>query len=372
MSLVASRVALSPPLEPRYRDVIAALGHERGYPTHEAPAALGARLAELSRAYNTAGTAPRDALAARLGFSFARDTPKGGAAVAELLLRGALTLDGALTVLDYGAGLGATTWGVVRALAAAGATGRVDATMFEPDEAALALGLVLARRLGGEGGVELRARGVAAPPPRGATFDLVLLGQVLSEIAVGDDAREQALLARVDSLLRERVRPGGALVVIEPALSVRTRALMRLRDGLAARGHAPFAPCPHALACPMLPRERDWCHEDLPIDLPAWLVPTARAAGLRWERLTFSYLVLTRERRSAAAGARVVGQPKITKGKRELPVCTEQGALVTLTRLDRHASLENAAFEGAARGDHVVTDASSRVVATTRVELEAP
>lgn len=372
MSFVDARVALCPPLEPRFRDAIAALARSRRYPTHEAPAALGARVAELSRAYNTRGTAPRDALAARLSFSFARDVPKAGAAVAELLLRRALPLDGALAVLDYGAGLGATTWGVVRALAAAGARGPVDATLFEPDEGALGLALELARTLGGDGEVRLRARGAVALPPRTERFDLVLMGQVLSELSLGDEARADALLGRVLTLLKDRLRPGGALVIIEPALAERTRVLMQLRDDLAARGHAPFAPCPHAAACPMLPRPRDWCHEDLPIDLPDWLVPTARAAGLRWERLTFSYLIVTREPREPARGARVVRQPSVTKGKRELLLCTEGGALVTLTRLDRHASAENSAVERAARGDHLVSSATARVEPTTAVELASP
>lgn len=52
----------------------------------------------------------------------------------------------------------------------------------------------------------------------------------------------------------------------------------------------------------MLVRETDWCHEDLPIDLPDWLVPVARAAGLRYEGLTFSYLVLRKDERSAGDG----------------------------------------------------------------------
>src|SRR5580700_2681488 len=53
-----------------------------------------------------------------------------------------------------------------------------------------------------------------------------------------------------------------------------------------------FAPCLHAAPCPALARDSDWCHEDLDVDLPGWLVPVAKAAGLRHEGLTFSYLVL--------------------------------------------------------------------------------
>src|SRR3712207_8562489 len=58
-----------------------------------------------------------------------------------------------------------------------------------------------------------------------------------------------------------------------------------------------FAPCLHAASCPMLAIETEWCHEDLAVDLPPWTVPLARAAGLRWQGLTFSYLVLRKDGR---------------------------------------------------------------------------
>ena len=35
----------------------------------------------------------------------------------------------------------------------------------------------------------------------------------------------------------------------------------------------------------MLAREGDWCHEDLPVDLPPWLVPVARADGTGYDLL---------------------------------------------------------------------------------------
>ena len=108
------------------------------------PSGLAERVARLSRAYNDpklAGLAHEsdDELSARLGFSFARDVPKAAGAVRELIATGALTLPvGApLTVLDVGAGLGATTWGVARALAAAGESGKIEATLVDSSARAL-------------------------------------------------------------------------------------------------------------------------------------------------------------------------------------------------------------------------------------------
>src|SRR4051812_45708086 len=97
------------PLEEPWRDVIDAVLAKRGADTSR----LAARVAELSKAYNTSGARPAVPLDARIAFSFARDVPKGGAAVRELLP----TISTPLRIVDLGAGLGAMTWGIVRALA---------------------------------------------------------------------------------------------------------------------------------------------------------------------------------------------------------------------------------------------------------------
>jgi ribosomal protein RSM22 (predicted rRNA methylase) len=145
-------------------------------------------------------------------------------------------------------------------------------------------------------------------------------------------------------------------VVVEPALADRTRRLHRVRDALAARGTTIFAPCLHAAPCPMLENEKSWCHEDLPIDLPPRVAATARAAGLRWQGLTFSYVVFRkdgftlREALGDAPGAmRVVSLPIVTKGKRELWLCAD-ARVRKIARLDRDEE-KRGAFSSARRGD---------------------
>jgi SAM-dependent methyltransferase len=310
--------------------------------------------------------------------------------VRELIATGALPVREALRVLDVGAGLGATTWGVVRALAAAGAVATVEATWVDADAQALELGASLARARGREGGVTLRVttRARALGPlddlPR---FDLVLAGQVLSELDVGagDDERVRRHAALLQAWLDRRVEPDGSLVVVEPALRDRTRHLHRVRDVLA--GAAPlatvFAPCLHVARCPALAREGDWCHEDLPVDLPAWLVPVARAAGLRHEGLTFSYLVLRKdgvrlvERLAASSGSERAGRLRVvsgampSKGKLEAFVCGELGtvaARVLAMRLDRHASPANGSWDRVARGD-VITVTPAPELGSHRVVI---
>ncbi|MGH7434267.1 MAG: hypothetical protein ACRENE_01170, partial [Polyangiaceae bacterium] len=68
------------PLDEAWREIVDAVGRSRGWPTSRDPARLGALVAALSVAYNDARQARasvQDAGAARLGFSFVRDVPKG-------------------------------------------------------------------------------------------------------------------------------------------------------------------------------------------------------------------------------------------------------------------------------------------------------
>jgi SAM-dependent methyltransferase len=389
-------LALVVPLEEDWRGVLDAVGRRRGWPTSADVAKLAARTKALSAAYNDASVARaamRDAGAARLGFAFARDVPKGAAAVRELVATGALSVgDAPLRVLDVGAGLGATTWGLARALAQARHRGAVDATLWDADAQALEVAAEIVRERGGHpshragrDGVELRATTVARPiDPIGsldalgarAPFDVVLVGHVLSELDVGvaADARVDRHAALVGTLLDRFTRPHGTLVVVEPALRDRTRHLHRVRDALLSLGATVFAPCLHGGACPALARESDWCHEDLPVDLPGWLVPVARAAGLRREGLSFSYLVVRKDgvrladavaAPPGAARLRVVSELIRSKGKRDAFVCGEIGgdggeepvaARVRATRLDRSASDRNAEWTKVRRGDVLVVD----------------
>ncbi len=380
---MAGRDALLESLEDPWRPVIDAVLRRLRAPSLEDVARLAPRVAELSRAYNQgrAGDSPDRGplpLEARVAFSFARDVPKGAAAVAELVAAGVLRVpeDRPLRILDLGAGLGAITWGVVRALAEAGAKGAVEALLVDSDADALAAAAMIGDAASkvelGALTLTIRTRTAKLDAATLASLgraDLVLLGQVVSELDTTLEpparvAKHDALLRTVLATVCER---DGSVVVVEPALRDRSRHLHALRDALLT-GDAPpvlFAPCLHTGACPMLRTEGDWCHEDRPVDLPPWLVPLARAAGLRFQGLTFSYLVLRREGRTlrelVGAGEpspgrtrlRVVSEVMASKGKLEIFGCTEGGERLRLRRLDRDATDANAAFETLERGDVV-------------------
>lgn len=378
------------PLEPPWQGVLDAVLSRSKLSTRDV-ARLAPKVQELSRAYNATsaeGVRTRPPIEARVAFSFPRDVPKGAGAARELVASGALSMpEGrALRVLDLGAGLGAMIWGLVRALAAAGETGRVEACLVDEDEEALRHAVEIgraARSIIGERPVELaiatRAESIAAYVERftGPPADVAILGQVLSELDPGEppDVRVERHASLIARVLKSTVTPSGSVIVVEPALRDRTRHLHAVRDRLLAGAGphgrvTPFAPCLHAERCPALAAEGEWCHEDLPVDLPPWVQPLARASGLRWQGLTFSYLVLRKDGRSPLERLdrddphrmrlRVVSELLRSKGKVELFTCGEDGSRLRLRRLDRDAkTCRGVPFDDLHRGDIVTLSSAA-------------
>jgi SAM-dependent methyltransferase len=360
-----------------------------------------------------------DALCARLKFFLSRDLAKVHGPIAELASVRAFPARRQLRVLDVGAGLGATSLGLSRSLRALDLADRVELTAIDVDDAALEILAELCADLTPLPGVPIDAtcrvtdvsRGL--PLARGARFDVILLGLSLNELNLasgsGTDAVRDAV-ARLSSLA-SHLSDDGVLLVIEPALRETSRTLHAIRDVLATRTEPPFvfAPCLHrTIGCPMLRRERDFCHERVPCALPEPLATLARGAGLRDTDLTYSYLTLHRAPRSLlelerssetserlddhqpsapahhprdealATGTllRAVSGSLPTKGKIELWLCGETIAPRAM-RLGRHASDENAAYELAERGSVLRIEPADcgedgsrlRIGATTRVDL---
>lgn len=339
-----------------------------------APRSLGVMVERLSARYRGENVvlAPADELAARALFWLPRDLPKVQRAVSELAFAGALP-DRPLKVLDLGAGLGATSLGLLRALPA----GRAVAEITAVDRDARALE-VFQRVFARAQSAGLAPAGVTAQTLTRdlsadgwdeslGTYDVILAGLSLVELAQAtaesESARGAVIAERVRAIL-PHLAEDGALILVEPGSRHETRALHHARDALLSAGVTVFSPCLHARACPMLTNERDWCHEDLPeLSLPPWLVPIAKLAGLRWDGPTWSYLVLRRDGRTlrdaiAAEGRtslRMVSNLMATKGKIETLVCGELPGDATLRRameLEREAKkAKSPTFDTLARGD---------------------
>ena len=298
-------------------------------------------------------------LAARATFFTVADAIKIAIPLRELLSAGALPAGRPLRVVDLGAGCGAMTLGALAVLDVP-----LAVTAIDHDVRALRIGAAACKAFAATRAVSLvfhtRPGDVAtAPLP---ACDLVILGSVLNELPA------DAQLGVVQRALAA-VGPDGAVIVVEPALRETSRALHAVRDAMLAAGAHVFAPCTRASApCPMLADERDWCHEDRPVQLPTRTGALARRTHLRDAGLRFSYLVLrhaAEPRLASAASWRVVSAPMPDKGKLELFGCGEPGR-VTLRLLKRNRADGNRGVERARRGD-VLTIAA--LVVDDRVEV---
>lgn len=186
----------------------------------------------------------------------------------------------ALRVADLGAGLGALSQALLCRLAGDGGAWPEFALVDHQRSAlgdARALTLAVASALRPD---------VPAPLVRTATermgawlrrarsagwrYDVVLLGAVLNE----QRGPWEPILADVLEVLA----PGGAVVIVEPALDEVARRLMELREAFRG-GVTTLAPCTHDGPCPLLARRRDWCFTVRRAELPPDVRRRAVALG---------------------------------------------------------------------------------------------
>ncbi|WP_242393587.1 small ribosomal subunit Rsm22 family protein [Anaeromyxobacter oryzisoli] len=252
-------------------------------------------------------------------------------------------------VLDLGSGPGPMAFAALDA-------GAAEALAADRSARALSAARALARAAGEPLGARewnpARRTPLEALAP-GRRFDLVTMGHVVNELWKGqdEDARRADLLEEALRLLA----PGGSLLVVEPALRDTSRALLRVRDLLVARGHAVRAPCLFRGPCPALLRESDWCHAERPIDPPPLVTQLGKAAGLRKEAVKMSYLVVAAPGEGWAAPPagrvfRIVSEPLPSKGRLRYMGCGPEGRM-GLALQEKHVTDANRRFESLLRGD---------------------
>ncbi|MBI5494804.1 MAG: methyltransferase domain-containing protein [Deltaproteobacteria bacterium] len=258
-------------------------------------------------------------------------------------------------VLDVGAGLGA-------AALAAVLRGARRVTLIDQDGAALERARDVLTAAGAER-VDLRRTTLAQPPGDVGTFDLVLAGFSLVEASADDPARAGALLG----WMADRVAPGGWLLVVDSAQKSRARLLNGLRETLLAASLHLWGPCPHALPCPALVRERDFCHAARRWELPADFARLGELAGVHRTRLSYAFLLAGRDPPpSTAPSLRVIGDVQREKGRARVMVCSA-GPARELVALARHRDA-HAALEALQRGDAVDVEVPPDAGALLRVE----
>ncbi len=256
------------------------------------------------------------------------------------------------SVLDLGSGPGPVAFAALDA-------GASEVTAADRSAPALTLARALAAEA--EEPLATRAWSGGAALPDGA-FDTITLGHVLNELGRGPSALAEraALVERAAAQLR----PGGSLVVLEPALRDTSRELLSVRDLLVARGYAVRAPCLWRGACPALVKATDWCHAERTWSPPPMLDALAREAGLHKEALKMSYLVLAPRGEAWPEPPpgrlfRIVSEPLEGKGRQRYMGCGPEGR-VGLALQEKHRTAANEAFFGLRRGDVVAVDGTEQ------------
>ncbi|MBN8613600.1 MAG: hypothetical protein J0L92_23595 [Deltaproteobacteria bacterium] len=288
--------------------------------------------------------------AARLRFFLPRDLPKIEGPLSFLASRGLLPRERTWDVVDLGAGYGTTTLGLARLAKRLDLADTIRVRAIDDDPKALDVLEALAKEtrggsLAGEcAAVELEPMvgsvAVADPSILVKGRMIALAGFVMNELFTSsgtstrpiDDPDRLDVLERWLARITTALRPSGTFVVLDPALREPTRVLQTLRDRLQSKALDVAFPCPHRAPCPLLSRERDWCHAELPLALPEPLAELAREAGLRFEGLSYATLALRNAAPEPprARDATIVGGPIASKGKVELHLCHD----ARLTRLD--------------------------------------
>jgi ribosomal protein RSM22 (predicted rRNA methylase) len=184
-------------------------------------------------------------------------------------------------------------------------------------------------------------------------YDLIIIQNVLSELAVGKPADEDGC-TRLVNIALDLLSDHGTVMVIEPALRDASRQLHEIRDRLLReRKCTVYSPCLHERSCPALVNPHDWCHEERAWHPPPWIRAIDREVGFIKDALKFSYVLLRKDGRSIIPRApdlyRVVSELRVFKGEKRGWLCNEQGR-PEVGRLDRVTSPQNAAVDDWHRG----------------------
>ncbi len=337
------------------------LGLARAEPT---PQRVAARVEALSDLYTTGRDTMLGAiddpahLVAKVMYFLISDAPKVFLILRELYERYGSKPYDLLRVVDVGAGVGATSAGLLLSLDPA----KVQAVRlhgFDADERALRMWKVIVREVAKLAGVALESESQVTDLTQSSevsttrSFDLCLAQAVVNELPF---AAAEADRLRTDWILNWATR--GTTIVIEPALRETTRKLHAARDSILADGRAVvLAPCLHLERCPMLAAgDRDWCHE-----MRQWN-PTPRVAKVqaltrrRDERTKYSFIVAAPRQHSPPLhpwnelSGRLVSDALNSKGKMERTLCDSRGRLVPLRLLDRDRTPNNELLATAERG----------------------
>lgn len=253
-------------------------------------------------------------------------------------------------ILDVGAGP------LSAALGAVWAWGGTPARVVALDRVGsmMRLGLDVLRELFPSVEATLETAGVDQAPrlARALSPHLTVLANVLGEL--GDGVRAVGHRASLLQRLVEAAPPDGHVLVVEPGTRLHGQQLVAVREALRQDGgmHV-WGPCVGFPACPLLGRE-DWCHAERNLPWPKDYVALANMAGIRADRLKFSWLWLSRTPPPAPAPGllRLIGGTMTPRPREHLRYACGPRGMLTLAWDPAQAGVET--LSQAARGSTAV------------------
>jgi len=199
-------------------------------------------------------------------------------------------------------------------------------------------------------------------------YDLIFLSNSLNELFrnTADPLMERTRY--LDRFCNQYLADDGAVIIIEPALLDVSRSFHIVRNQLIDAGWHLHSPCVSDRQCPMLLRDRDWCHHVLDWHRPRVVKQLDEMIGNRKEHLKFSYIVLRKDNLRASdvyphpgRVYRAVDDLQREKGKDMIYLCGSTEPL-THTLLKRDRSNSNRDFVSINRGDLVEIERKSEII----------
>ena len=254
-------------------------------------------------------------LGARIGW-------KWDAALAECRDRGFARADDQL-VLDYGCGSG------IAARAFVAAFGAREVRCFDRSQRAAEFACR---------SVRMARPNVTTAPLRAVhdqSPDVLLVSHVLGELDPASEQHLRALIARSQRVL-----------IVEPGNHRVARRLAALRDTLLDT-FTVLAPCPHALACPTLGNDQDWCHffaaPPPSVFTDGDQVRTMKALGIDARALPYAFLALLRGPGAPTTDSppqnRLLGRAELFPHTLRAQLCTTAGLQTVELQKRHHAEL---------------------------------
>ncbi len=172
-------------------------------------------------------------------------------------------------------------------------------------------------------------------------FDLIIAANAINEI------KEEDKKAVLDDLVSS-LSDNGVLLILEPALKVKTKLAMQTRDYILSTDEnlCVLFPCTHNLPCPMLiDTEDDWCHGSMSWQSCKLIRQIDKLTGFNKHRLKYSAFIFQKGIQSVT-GFRIVDIPRKDKTGFSARLCGEDFYAVSKL-LKRNRNENNKMFEKA-------------------------